>query len=883
MTNIHRPELTGAFEEKNAYIPGFNPEKKAALENPGFISLVEQNSCRLSSSRFLTNCCRQGTALRWLSPAPGFSGVRSSIVSAVLVVIILLSGSVFANHPIQLYHEGVNSLRMRQLTPARERFETLIDKFPDHHYANEARFELARVLIDLREFEPAIELLNGLIDLPEAPFAPNQIRFDRDKARIKLLDTLYDLQRFRAGIDHLEKWWQEQPGDMTIGRQLSKFYLQAGRIDEARLVLEGLLERTASKDVFNDLLNLAMKTGEVEGLLNRIEQRRTRYRTADYLDFASDCYLAMNKEKEAVELLIDAVETNSDVNLLRKLARIAMKNDDHKSALETYRKMEKILPTDWEIIRGIGVCLYKLGQREEAAAKWRTIVDRNRSLESYQNLTEVLIAHKLFEDTLLAYDEARRTMGHPTYFSLERAGVLELLGRETEALEEYLSALSGPVYNANIFERLYEKQTPEFNLRQRIREKLEARPVPSLKQALLEVHMRDQDPESVDELISIDVPGGIFDDVIYERMKQEVFYRPSEFFHKLVMAMIKRNLASTLALNLSIMMLDFPGQSDEQAQRSVLRAMQVSQVEPPADLALQCRLLGRIGWFYLERLGNIDLAKEYLEAALDDRFKGVNRPAVFDSLLKLMRVQVFLEEFDEAEKTWQKAVLLNTTDGGLYDGSQWPGAELKPGDELEFLNSYSPFLVEKDAHARLIYEKAWLQSHRSKFQEALNELKKVTQSNPESVWMNDSLDWALFLTMASDAGLGVLDQYLKAERLFMAGDVSEAVEEMKKTAEVASGTNIGLDAAARAIFMSHRTRPVGELITAIDEFTEENPGHWLGADLLMLKLDLLEAKSAPKQEKLQLLQSFLDNFPSDLRSRHIRMLQVDLLGQKRGG
>lgn len=775
---------------------------------------------------------------------------------------------------MRLYHEGVSAFRMRQLTLAKERLSKLITGYPKDIHVPMGKFELAKVLIDLREFDRAVELLVELSELQEGSF-------DKTEARRELISLLARLQRFRQGVEILEIWWKDQPGNPVTGRDLARFYLQSGRSDEAKLLLEGMLEKTASRQVFADLLDLSIKTGEVESLMNAIENRRMRYRTGDYLDFTSDCLLALHKDDKAAEMLRDAPETQNSPELLRKLARLDLRRKDHANALESFRNLRSFTGLEWEVIKSMGYCLLQLGKKQEAIAEWKTYIDRYKSLESYQRYIEVLIANRLYEESLNAFTIAREFLRNPAQFARERAGVLEILGRSTEALEEYLKALELGGYNQEIFDKLYKNQSESFNFLGRLRETMAKRPAVSIKKAILEIHMIERNVSAIPELVNMNHTGSIFDDLIYERLRQEVFYEPSDFYHSLVTAFIRRNRHSTLAFKLSEMLLSFQNMNDDHSQIALEEALETEKAEPCPDLELKIKLQSTIGKFYFERYGDMMNAEKYLQNALREEYAAVAPEVYFDSLLTMSRLKCASEDYDRASQL-QKQAETFLDSGQAFQPAAFPvfapnQLRLNTGSAANSLS----FLLEEEAHTRLIFEKAFLAAHQGKYQDALNELKIITQDHPESLLMDDALDLALFITMGSAGGPDALNAYLEAERRAMSGKFTEAVSEMEKIAGIASDTTIALDAEAKILLYSKHLTDRAGLTDKIDAFRREHPGHWLGAELLNVKWQLARNESATEAEKSELLKEFVDRYPTDLRSRHMKLILSDMLRENK--
>ncbi|MBI3039219.1 tetratricopeptide repeat protein, partial [bacterium] len=415
-----------------------------------------------------------------------------------------------------LYQEAINEYGFRHLKPAKERLERLIKLYPSHSLSNRAKIDLGRVMIDNREYDKAIEVLTPLTEISNPQCK---------EAREMLITLLLELQRFRQGVDLLEKWWKESQGNPELGRKLASFYLQCGRADEAKVLLESLLERTARRDVFDDLLRLSAKSGQLETLLSAIESRSARYKTIDYLDFTSDCYIALKEPEKAVTILEKAPETATSLLLLQKLSRLELSRNRPEKALESFRRIERIIPNDWNNEKALGHCLFLLGKKDEAISTWRKTLSGQPypNQEFYQLFSGVLIEHNLYEEALLVFSEARTALGSPIIFAQERASVLETLNRKKEAVDEYLVALQNDPYMPEILEKLI--KLPEkgsvFNLKEKIKELIPHSQSLSLKKALLEIYFREQNLNAIPEILTLVSPvGSMFDQVFFERINE---------------------------------------------------------------------------------------------------------------------------------------------------------------------------------------------------------------------------------------------------------------------------------------------------------------------------------------------------------------------------
>ena len=270
-------------------------------------------------------------------------------ISAVMLATILLAQTVnFNPDAAALYQNAMNLLRLRRLTAADQQFRELIEKFPDDIHVTLARRQLASILRDLRQYDQAIEMLKAILDSENSP--DNQ-RY----AQQEILNILHETQRFRQGIELIEEWRRKAPEDVFLSRQLARFYLQSGRKDEAWLLLESIMEQSQSApEAFKDLLELALRSGEIEKLMQVIESRRARWRSTVYADYMSDCYLALGRKDKAVEVLNEIAEVKEHPLLLSKLADLQISLGRHEDAQNSLKLLLKLMPDDWNALRRLG-------------------------------------------------------------------------------------------------------------------------------------------------------------------------------------------------------------------------------------------------------------------------------------------------------------------------------------------------------------------------------------------------------------------------------------------------------------------------------------------------------------------------------------------------
>ena len=99
----------------------------------------------------------------------------------------------------QLYQQAQSAMRSRRLQIAQKIFERIIKEYPEDVYAVLSQRMLVDIFRDLNQPEKALELLKQIHD--DSNFPDN-----KNFARKQMLEILYKLNRFREGIELLEKW-----------------------------------------------------------------------------------------------------------------------------------------------------------------------------------------------------------------------------------------------------------------------------------------------------------------------------------------------------------------------------------------------------------------------------------------------------------------------------------------------------------------------------------------------------------------------------------------------------------------------------------------------------------------------------------------------------
>ncbi|MBU1106016.1 MAG: tetratricopeptide repeat protein [Candidatus Riflebacteria bacterium] len=766
-----------------------------------------------------------------------------SIATIMLTGALLAQSFNFNPEAAELYQNGMNALRMRRLTVANEQFRELMEKFPDDVHVSLAQRQLASVLRDLKEYDQAIDLLKEIVKNDKSS---ENVRF----AQGEILDILYEMQRFKQGVELIEEWRKDNPQDIYMSRQLARFYLQSGRKDEAWLLLESAIEQKAP-GAFKDLLELALRSGEIEKLMQIVESRRARYRSTEYADYMSDCYLAMDRKDKAVEVLLQTEDVYQHPILLGKLADLQISLGFYEEAYKSLDKLLKIIPDDWNTIKRMGHCLFMQKKQQEAIDTWRGPLKYPfmQRREFYQDYTTVLIEHQLYDEALSTFGEARKILQQPTLFSEEMASVLDALGRNEEALEEYLQVLGQGFYRPEVFEKLYNAYEDGFNLEaglERLRHQSSYNI--AILQSLLELYFRKADMayiERVSEMVKSSA--GSLDEIFYERLKQEALLLPAEFHFTIARMVMQARADSGLALRLAILLLDMAPADYRWRKEAYTAAKDTAEQKSVADAHLKSQLLIKLAEYEVSEFNDTKVAHGFLDGILQtELMRAVPEAAVRAGIIKA-RIMIYEENYATAlELLKQNEEIVSQANKDIFSGDP---------------------ISESDFQAQIHLERARANAHNGDYQKALAELKIIIDNFTESEWVNEALEMANYITRRSIGNFELLKKALKAERLAMTGQHQAAMGELISAINGnASATTLVSEMQAEIIQLQEQDGEPATLIAEIDKYVKSNPDSYKIADLWELKWQLLKRQAAPASAIREHLQTFVDNFPSDLRS-----------------
>ncbi|MBQ3644905.1 MAG: tetratricopeptide repeat protein [Candidatus Riflebacteria bacterium] len=742
----------------------------------------------------------------------------------------------------RLYNEAVMAYRTRHFNLAKECFYKILENYPDDRMADVARGNLAVLLRDLKEYDKAIDIYKEIIE--KATYEN-----DKNNAKIQLVDILYTVHRYREGIELLEDWLKKDSGNVDIARKLAQFYLQSGNKDEAWLLLERFMEK-GEKKAFDDLLDLSMKSGEVDKLLNSLDSHRTKLKYSVYSSYLADCYLALGRKDKAIEALKENKDYEKDVNVLKKLSDIQISANMIDDAIVTLDKLVSYLPSDWQCLRKLGHCYFLKNNKQMAMEVWkRPLRRRYSSQDLYINYTAVLIEHQMLEEALEAFDEARTALRHETMFAEEKAAVLESLGRFKEAMEENLKVLSDGIYKSEIFDKLYNAKIPGFSLEERLNALNKGDFNQAIIQALIELYFRKARMEDIDKLVSlIDEQSAIFfDDLFYDRLRQEALLVPEEFHFSLMKRMMEARKNSTLELKLAILMLKMPEYFEKWQKEAYGYSKRTVESKEIADVELKYNLYLKMAEFVFDFMKNPKEADSYLATFLNQDITVSYKSKIIEAKLMRAKLHTYMSDFPKAEE------ILNDV-GSILDKNDYIGG-------LTRLETEEYLMQQKVELARL-------KAHMGQYQESLDLLKDIVENHKEGEWVNDGLELALDITRYSLGDLSAIDHKFKAERFAACGDNTQAISEINAAIEAlpASSTSLIADLEADKIMLSSDNVDFNELSKQIKLFLAKYPDNIKNADIADFKIKLMQRLNQSQDRIDEEMRNYIVNFPSDLRS-----------------
>lgn len=771
-------------------------------------------------------------------------------IAAVLLMFFLLAGlpgelnSAPHKNIFNLYNEAITAYRNRKFSEAKEKFSQILDDPDDSNsYKDTARMMLAQILKDGKEHEKAIKLFKEVIE-------KNMHFGQKLQAQNSIIEIYYVTQRYKDGIEYINSLKKEGNFSYDLDLKLSDFYVQLGQNDEAWLILERAFNLNPQKDIFQKRMELASKTKEIERLTNELKSQKQNIVPSKYIDFLTDCLLALKQRKEAVNELEEYLKQTEDTEMIKKLTRLLADDNMHEKCIEYLERLTEIMPNDAPSAKSLGHEYFVTGNKKKAIEAWqRPFAGRERSNDAAIFYTNALIEHGLYEEALQAFDRYRKLMFAPTKFAGEKANVLYALNRRAEAMEEYLASFVEGDYSQETFDKLYDEKSEDFNLEKRLKELYEKYRNQALAKALLELYFtrnNKTDIDKIDNLVSN--ADGELDDIFYERFIQDPNIECTEFAYNILNRIIKSRKQSSIQLKFANKAVELAPIVPELTDKFYKLASSINQDKNDSDYVLLAEYYANMAECSLFTMHKPSAAIQYADKIFGNELEMFsNNSAIKAGFVKTCAL-ICEEKLEEAEKNQEKLRKF-IDDSSFYDK-----------------NSYEQTMAFYDA---------WLYCNKGDYQQALDKLKPLVDSYNSTDITNDALELALIITRYSIGdGLEALDNVFKVKRQTLAGKYKEAENELTSFIQKnASATAVIADAQADLLLLREKLINKDELIKQIDAFLVSSKiMNKKTADVLDLKIKLLYGNKEYEKSRLQSMKAFVNEFGSDLRSERYRRL-----------
>ncbi|QDV47387.1 tetratricopeptide repeat protein [Stieleria neptunia] len=312
---------------------------------------------------------------------------------------------------------------------------------------------------------------------------------------------------YDALADYYQQQLADRPDDLALQTRLARILITAGRLSEAKTLLDAVVVRAPDDtEARSTLIDVLIHQNNVAEAANQFQELAKR--DADNPDhlvrwgqvLLEDAETPLEERRDAAaDVWSRLADTRSDDAVtLSQVADLMRGIDRSDDAIELYRKSIELDPASPQYREYLGEYLHSLDRKDEAVEVWRSIADGDRrGRESLVRLAEVFGAFKLPGLALDAWGEAAQ-------YDLTFAQELRYAAKLTEA-KQYETALKRLDAAATIAETPDEQ---EQLLKDRI----------AVYQAsgTLEQQIRDlaAEPESADSLRTLALMHGAAGDLV---------------------------------------------------------------------------------------------------------------------------------------------------------------------------------------------------------------------------------------------------------------------------------------------------------------------------------------------------------------------------------
>ncbi|MDX1582031.1 MAG: tetratricopeptide repeat protein [Thermoanaerobaculia bacterium] len=253
-----------------------------------------------------------------------------------------------------------------QLEEALEIFDELLS---EHEENPVLYFEKARVLANMRRFVQAEAQLRHALDLDPSFYDARKLL-----GRMLLDRSAGRTARVEEAIEHLQIAFQLQPNDLATGLTISQVLLGLGKVEEAKIIVEGLLERTPDhRSVNYQYAQVLLRLGEKEKAAKYLEAvilQEPFYRPA--ITQLLEIYEEQGRWSEAADLLkMLAIQEPGNLEIRRQHAYFLMRAGRLEESRELLESILDSTPRDAASSFMLAEVLSELAEYEEAEPHYR--------------------------------------------------------------------------------------------------------------------------------------------------------------------------------------------------------------------------------------------------------------------------------------------------------------------------------------------------------------------------------------------------------------------------------------------------------------------------------------------------------------------------------
>ncbi len=187
--------------------------------------------------------------------------------------------------------------------------------------------------------------------------------YEKSKKIEYLLEEIKDTKDIDRAIAKLQDWLKKNPkGDKRVFRTLVGLYLIKGDLTKAKLAADKYLSNSDDVEDLKVLELLYMKIKDYDTLLKILDKiYEKNHDDKVLLEKATILDKYLNKRKEAIALLEDAIRKNPDASIAIyfKLIELYAKNDNLDKVLELYKELYKKDPQKYFLEKIIKLSIYK--------------------------------------------------------------------------------------------------------------------------------------------------------------------------------------------------------------------------------------------------------------------------------------------------------------------------------------------------------------------------------------------------------------------------------------------------------------------------------------------------------------------------------------------